>query len=116
MFAVTNVDDIVIISLLFGRAAGVVGGDRRIVVGQYLGFAGILGVAVAGSLGTDLLPTSAVAYLGLVPLLPGVRARWRSWRERGEPIERGGGAVPQPARCERLRDFGLLPPQLGRAR
>ena len=35
-----------------------------------------------GALGADLLPESFIPYLGLVPLLLGIRAAWRVWRER----------------------------------
>ncbi|MFC3450316.1 cadmium resistance transporter [Amycolatopsis speibonae] len=82
MFAVTNVDDIVLLALFFGRAAGR-GGAARVVAGQYLGFAGILAVSIAGALGAGLLPGSVLPWLGLMPLLLGLRAAWRVWRERG---------------------------------
>lgn len=42
MFAVTNIDDILILALFFGQAAGSRGGAMRVVVGQYLGFTAIL--------------------------------------------------------------------------
>jgi hypothetical protein len=55
LFAVTNIDDIVVLALFFGQAAGR-SGTVRVVLGQYLGFAAILAVAVAGALGVGLLP------------------------------------------------------------
>lgn len=87
MFAVTNIDDILILALFFGRAR-----DRsaavRVVVGQYLGFGAILALAVIGALGASLLPESVRPYLGLVPLALGLRAGWRAWRERhGDGVE-----------------------------
>ncbi|GAA3550293.1 hypothetical protein GCM10022222_37290 [Amycolatopsis ultiminotia] len=82
MFAVTNVDDLVILALFFGQA----GDDRRaavhVVAGQYLGFAAILATSIVGALGAGLLPDKAVPYLGLMPLLLGLRAAWQAWRER----------------------------------
>lgn len=84
VFAVTNVDDIVVLTLLFGQTshrAGALG----VVAGQYLGFAGILVASVVGAAGTDLLPRSVVAYLGLLPLALGLRAGWRVWSRRNEP-------------------------------
>lgn len=42
LFLVTNIDDIIVLSLLFARGAGHRGTTARIVVGQYLGFGGIL--------------------------------------------------------------------------
>jgi cadmium resistance protein CadD (predicted permease) len=82
MFAVTNVDDIVLLALFFGQAAGQRGAALRVVAGQYLGFAGILAASVVGALGAGLLPESAIPYLGLLPLALGLRAGWRAWRER----------------------------------
>jgi cadmium resistance protein CadD (predicted permease) len=86
LFAVTNIDDILLLSLFFGRGAGEPGSARRIVTGQYLGFAGLLTVAVAGAYGATFLPERALAYLGLLPLALGLRAAWqawRAWRNRG---------------------------------
>ncbi|HEX4358241.1 MAG TPA: cadmium resistance transporter [Pseudonocardia sp.] len=82
MFAVTNIDDLLVLALFFGRWAGHRGTSARVVLGQYLGFAGILVASVAGALGAGLLPRPAVAYLGLLPLLLGIRAAWEVWRER----------------------------------
>ena len=78
LFAVTNIDDILVLSLLFGRSAGQRGAARRIVAGQYLGFAVILAVSIAAAYGTTFLPESAIPYLGLLPLALGLRAAWRA--------------------------------------
>jgi cadmium resistance protein CadD (predicted permease) len=83
MFAVTNIDDLVLLALFFGRARG----DRsaiRVVVGQFIGFIAILAASVAGALGAQLLSDSAIAYLGLIPLLLGLHAAWSVWRQRDE--------------------------------
>ena len=106
LFAVSNVDDIVVLSLFFGRAAGQPGAARRIVAGQYLGFSALLAVAAAAGLGAAFLPAAAIAYLGLLPLLLGLRAAWQPWRdrragdragdkeaERGETGDQGGQRV-----------------------
>ncbi|WP_200865745.1 cadmium resistance transporter [Amycolatopsis decaplanina] len=81
MFAVTNIDDILILALFFGQATG-----RRdaakVVFGQYLGFAGILGASIAGAFGAGLLPSTVTPYLGLLPILLGLRAAWLVWRDR----------------------------------
>lgn len=75
MFAVTNVDDLVLLALFFGRARA-----WQVVVGQYLGFVAILVVAVLGALGASLLPAQVLPWLGLVPLALGVKAAWQLWR------------------------------------
>jgi hypothetical protein len=71
LFAVTNIDDIVVLALFFGQATGRAGA-LRVVLGQYLGFAAILAVSVAAALGAALLPGAVIPYPGL---LPGVRDR-----------------------------------------
>ncbi len=86
MFVVTNIDDIVLLALFFGRATGRAGA-ARVVAGQYLGFAGILAVSIVGALGAGLLPEAVLPWLGLVPLLLGLRAAWRVWRKDDEDEE-----------------------------
>ncbi len=82
MFVVTNIDDMVVLSLFFGRARGNRSATVRVVVGQYLGFVAILAVSVIGALGAQLLPEAAIGYLGLLPILFGLRAGWSAWRQR----------------------------------
>ncbi|MFJ3671112.1 cadmium resistance transporter [Streptomyces sp. NPDC090106] len=98
LFAVTNVDDIVILALFFAEGAGHRGSARRIVLGQYLGFAAILVVAVAAAVGATFLPESVIPYLGLLPLALGLKAAWQAWRDRGDSGEgepdRDGGPGP----------------------
>jgi len=50
-----------------------------VVVGQYLGFGAILLASVVGALGAGLLPDELIPYLGLLPLLLGLRAAWQAW-------------------------------------
>jgi cadmium resistance protein CadD (predicted permease) len=82
LFAVTNIDDILVLALFFGQGAGHPRAARSIAAGQYLGFAAILGAAVAAAFGATFLPESAIPYLGLVPLLLGLRAAWAAWTDR----------------------------------
>ncbi|MEU2406549.1 cadmium resistance transporter [Streptomyces rubiginosohelvolus] len=98
LFAVTNIDDILILSLFFAQGAGHRGSTRRIVSGQYLGFAAILAVAVAAAFGATFLPESVIPYLGLLPLALGFKAAWQAWQnhragdgDREETQAREGG-------------------------
>jgi cadmium resistance protein CadD (predicted permease) len=91
LFAVTNVDDLLVLSLFFGRAAGHPGAARRIIAGQYVGFTSLLAVTVAAAYGATFLPRAAIAYLGLLPLALGLRSAWQAWRNRRP---RAGGEQP----------------------
>lgn len=81
LFLVTNIDDIIVLSLFFARGAGRRGTTTKIVVGQYLGFGGILLASVAVTFGAgQFLPDDAIPYFGLIPLLLGAFAAWQVWR------------------------------------
>ena len=85
LFMVTNIDDIIVLSLFFARGAGRSGTTTRILAGQYLGFAGILGAAVLVSLGAEaFLPEEVIPYFGLIPLVLGLWAGWEAWRAGGD--------------------------------
>lgn len=94
MFAVTNIDDMLLLALFFGQARGSRSVAVGVVAGQYLGFIAILLASVAGALSTGLLPEAVLPYLGLLPLLLGIRAAWITWREHhhdraGTEVETG---------------------------
>ncbi len=92
LFIVTNIDDIIVLSLFFARGAGTRGTTAAIATGQYLGFGAILAASVLVALGvTALLPEEAIAYFGLIPLLLGLLAAWRAWRNNGDDDERFEG-------------------------
>ena len=80
MFAVTNIDDLLVLTLFFGQAAGHRGAVARVVAGQYLGFGVILAASVAGAYGARLLPSGVLPYLGVVPLALGLGAAWTGRR------------------------------------
>src|SRR5690625_39191 len=85
LFVATNIDDIIVLSLFYARGAGQRGTPRKILLGQYLGFAGILRAAVLILLGArSFLPEDALAYFGFIPLALGLYAAWRAWRNGGD--------------------------------
>src|SRR5690625_2482587 len=85
LFVATNIDDIIVLSLFYARGAGQRGTTRKILLGQYLGFGGILLAAVVVSLGArSFLPEAVLPYFGLIPLALGLYAAWRAWRDRAE--------------------------------
>ena len=70
LFAVTNIDDIVVLSLFFAQGAGHRGSAARVVAGQYLGFTAILAVAIAAAAPpriSSAAVTSRVAFLAVRP-------------------------------------------------
>ena len=95
LFAVTNIDDLVVLAVFFGQTAGRAGA-LRVAAGQYLGFTGILAAAFAGALGAGLLPESVIPYLGLVPLFLGLRAAWTAWRHRHDRGDDTDGDAADP--------------------
>lgn len=98
MFAVTNVDDVVVLALFFGRARGDRVAERRVVLGQYLGFGGIVAVSALAAAGLSFLPESVLAYLGLVPLAIGVKEGVEAWRERQGDDDAEEGEVAERRR------------------
>ena len=81
MFAVTNIDDVLLLALFFGQASKDRAAELRVAIGQYVGFGAILTASVLGALGAGLLPESAIPYLGLLPVALGLHAAGRVWRE-----------------------------------
>lgn len=92
-FAATNVDDLVMLAVFFGQADAHRGTAVRIVAGQYLGFIALLAVSVATALvGETLLSQEVLTYFGFVPIILGLHAGFRVWRERRTPT--GSEAFP----------------------
>ena len=74
VFAGTNVDDIIVLTVLF-LAARAAGRPRpwQIWAGQYAGIAVLVAVSALAALGLALIPDQWVGLLGLVPVALGVR-------------------------------------------
>jgi cadmium resistance transport/sequestration family protein len=70
-FAATNVDDIVILTLLFVRANSA-SQRQHIVTGQYLGFLVLIAASLPGLLGGLLIPKIWLGWLGLLPIAIGL--------------------------------------------
>ena len=81
LFVATNIDDIVVLSLFFARGAGRKGTTPAILLGQYVGFLGILAASAIVGLGFNaVLPEELIRYFGLIPLLLGLWAAWQAFR------------------------------------
>jgi cadmium resistance protein CadD (predicted permease) len=69
-FAATNLDDIFLLTVFFARRVP----TRRIVAGQYLGFAAIILLSFAGLWAVGLtIPKAWIRLLGILPLGIGIR-------------------------------------------
>jgi cadmium resistance transport/sequestration family protein len=85
IFASTNVDDIVVLTLLF-LSARALGNPQtwEIWVGQYVGVGALVAISVVGALGLALVPERWVGLAGLLPLALGVVGLIRAVRARGD--------------------------------
>lgn len=83
VFAGTNVDDIVVLTVLF-LSARASGKPRpwQIWVGQYTGIAALVAVSAIAALGLTIVPDQWVGLLGLVPFGLGVRGLVSAIRSR----------------------------------
>ena len=105
LFAVTNVDGLLVLSLFFAQGAGLRGATARTVVGQYLGFVAILAdrpvfARLLGRWGNVLLPLvlitlglSILARAGVLSSRPGRAVTLRPGRTHAAETDVAGGGV-----------------------
>ena len=80
-FAATNIDDAFLLTLFFARRIP----TRRIVAGQYIGFAAIVGISLLGVSGVMAVPHRWIHLLGVLPLAIGIKRLVHARRTDGEP-------------------------------
>jgi cadmium resistance protein CadD (predicted permease) len=80
-FVVTNIDDVVLLTLFFARRVPM----KTVVAGQYLGFSCIVALSLAGCWAAVSIPSGWFRLLGVLPLTVGVkqlllmhRVQWKS--------------------------------------
>jgi len=84
LFAATNIDDLVVLTVLFlASARGALPG-WKVVAGQYLGFITLVSVSVIAAAGLTLVPDEWVGFLGLIPLGIGAYGLIRTLRRRAD--------------------------------
>ncbi|WP_431976784.1 cadmium resistance transporter [Micromonospora haikouensis] len=91
VFAATNIDDIVVLTVLF-VAARSTGRPRPgdIVAGQYLGIGALVAAAAVAAAGLLVVPDPWTGLLGLLPIALGVRALLARSDDDGPPAVVGG--------------------------
>ncbi|HEY9627081.1 MAG TPA: cadmium resistance transporter [Coleofasciculaceae cyanobacterium] len=106
-FAATNIDDIVILTLLFAQVNATFR-PRHIVLGQYLGFALLVLASLPGFFGGLIVPKEWIGLLGLLPIAIGVS---QLLQPEDQPQVQTVTALPAP----KSRSWSLthlLPPQI----
>lgn len=93
LFAATNIDDIVVLTVLFlASTRGALPG-WKVVAGQYLGFIALVAISVVAAAGLTIVPDEWVGFLGLIPLAIGVYGLIRTLRRRGDDDDDDEGAI-----------------------
>lgn len=88
-FAATNIDDALLLTFFFARRIP----TRRIVAGQYIGFAAILGVSLLGAWGALAIPHRWIHFLGILPLVIGIKHLLRARRTDAKEPRAGTESV-----------------------
>jgi cadmium resistance transport/sequestration family protein len=83
-FVATNIDDIVILLLLFSQLSSSFR-CRHIVAGQYLGFTVLIIASLPGLFGGLIIPPNWIGLLGLIPMTMGISSLMN--REENETLE-----------------------------
>lgn len=71
-FVATNLDDILILMFFFSQVNAQLR-PRHIIVGQYLGFTFLIVASLPGLLGGLLVPKAWIGWLGIVPIVIGIK-------------------------------------------
>jgi cadmium resistance transport/sequestration family protein len=93
LFAATNIDDIVVLTVLFlATTRGSLRG-WKVVLGQYLGFAALVAISVVAAAGLTVVPDQWVGFLGLVPFGIGIYGLVRTLRTHGDDDDDDDSAI-----------------------
>jgi cadmium resistance protein CadD (predicted permease) len=88
-FAATNIDDAFLLTFFFASRIPA----RRIVVGQYIGFAAIIGVSLIGVWAAVEIPHRWIHFLGILPLAIGIKQLFQARRTELEGPHRSSGNI-----------------------
>lgn len=84
LFAATNIDDLVVLTVLFVASARGALPGWKVVAGQYAGFVTLVAISVVAAAGLTIVPDKWVGFLGLIPLAIGIYGLGRTLRRRGD--------------------------------
>ena len=74
-FIATNLDDLLLLTLFFSQVNSTFR-KRHVVLGQYLGFTGLILASLPGFLGGLVISSAWIGLLGLVPIGLGINQLW----------------------------------------
>jgi cadmium resistance transport/sequestration family protein len=96
-FIATNIDDIIVLVLLFSQANNRYSRFRlqHIIAGQYIGFTALILLSLPGLFGSFILPQAWIGLLGLVPIVMGVK-QLLNQEEEEEQIQLVSDVSTQP--------------------
>lgn len=78
-FASTNIDDIFVLMLFFGDKTIK---TKDVVIGQYLGIGGLIGISFVGSLIGLLLDKAYIGFLGFLPIFIGLKSLIKYYKSK----------------------------------
>lgn len=87
LFAATNIDDIVVLTVLFVASARGALPGWKVVAGQYAGFVTLVAISVVAAAGLTIIPDKWVGFLGLIPLAIGIYGLVRTLRRQDDDDE-----------------------------
>lgn len=90
LFAATNIDDIVVLTVLFVASARGALPGWKIVAGQYLGFITLVALSVVAALGLTIVPDEWVGFIGVMPLAIGIYLLIKGLRNRDDDDDDSG--------------------------
>ena len=77
-FVSTNIDDLFILMVFFATPRFP---SSQIVLGQYIGMGSLIGVSLAGSFITLVLPRNLIGLIGLFPIAVGIKELVKSYKK-----------------------------------
>lgn len=100
-FAGTNIDDILILTLLFSRAE-TAADKRRIVLGQYLAVLTLTFFSLIFGYSISFVPHAYIGLFGLIPILLGLGAVWKLRKKGRDHKAQTEKAQKEPGKIKHL--------------
>lgn len=106
-FVGTNIDDMFINTFFYADAEGRAD-ERQIVIGKYVGIGLLVALSFAGAFGLKALPLEYISWLGVVPLLLGVKELISAIRDRADTADRQEDGGEEKIGRQKRKNQGLL--------